>query len=711
MSSPSHTSKPPLPGQPAAEQRHAPGGDADAARPDVAETIAYEPTATMNAPAGAKPPQAKPAAQPSPHPHAGGDEHQEAQEETAAPRRRLRLPRNLLAGTSAFFSSLLFHLVLLILLALIFVPEVVKQEVLPIESAKILEPEEEEERLETQILDENLTPSIDQAVAVTTSESVEGGAAGVVVGTVQPPKLDLVAKGEKVDTDISVDSPFLDTPPSRVLIEEAPAGLLGDPREIVDDYQEAMDRITRELLMLLDKHRVLVIWCFDQSESMKDDQQEIRDRIYRVYSELGLSGRTEGGALTTAVTSYGQNFAVHTEKPTARIDKIRSAITSVPIDNSGKEMMCNAIGRSIALHAKAAKGRQMVLILVTDETGEKEDNILQLEAAVAQAKEANCICYVLGREAVFGYPYAFMRWKHPGTHRIHWLPVDRGPETAFVEQLQTNGFRRRHDAFPSGFGPYEQTRLVRETGGVFFMLPSLETSIVRGENRRYELEAMRAYRPDLRSRAEIAEENVKSLLRTRINEVIASLNPYNKAVQPHIEMRVHFSRDPAEFAKQVQQEKVKAARYVQYLIKAENVFASDEMKYSRTQETSPRWQANYDLLYAQILAYKVRIYEYGAYLEWFMKHPQVVPLTKPPNLKLVHWDITTRQKTLTGEQTESIIAESKRLFQQVIDKHPGTPWAARAQRELRRGFGVELHPDYDPPYRKYDGPPIPIPKL
>ena len=243
------------------------------------------------------------------------------------------------------------------------------------------------------------------------------------------------------------------------------------------------------------------------------------------------------------------------------------------------------------------------------------------------------------------------------------------------------------------------------------MLPSLETSIVRGDNRRYELEAMRSYRPDLRARGAIAEENLNSLMRTRINEVIASLNPWNDAVRPHVELRVHFSPDPPTFVKQAAEERAKSIRYVDYLVKAENVFASEEMKYARSQETSRRWQANYDLLYAQILAYKVRNFEYAAYLDWFLKNPVVVPLTKEPNLRLVHWDITTRKETLTGEQTESMIAQSKVLFQKVIDEHPGTPWAARAQWELRRGFGVHLRPHYRAPYRNYSGPPIPIPKL
>jgi hypothetical protein len=465
------------------------------------------------------------------------------------------------------------------------------------------------------------------------------------------------------------------------------------------------------LLLHLEKRKTLVVWAFDQSESMKDDQKEIRDRIERVYAELGLSGRAEGGALLTAVTSYGEGFRVHTEKPTARVDLIRKAISEIPIDPSGKEFMCNAVAKSIALHRDEAKGRQMVLVLVTDETGERVDNIQYIEAAIAEAKTAKCITYILGREAVFGYPYAHMQWVHPGTGVVHWLPVDRGPETGFLEQLQTDGFHRRHDAFPSGFGPYEQTRLVRETGGIFFMLPGVESSVVRGDDRRYALEAMRSYRPDLRSRLELSSENQQSLLRTRINEVIGSLNPYNKDIQPHIEMRMHFSIQANEFLQQSQAEKAKSLRYLEYLIRAENVFASEEMKYARSQEASLRWQANYDLLYAQILAYKVRIYEYAAYLAWFERNPKTAPLTQSPNLNLVWWTMTTRKQTLTDAETAAMVEQSKALFQKVIENHPGTPWAARAQWELSRGFGVELVPEYRGPGRPYTGPVIPIPKL
>ena len=371
-----------------------------------------------------------------------------------------------------------------------------------------------------------------------------------------------------------------------------------------------------------------------------------------------------------------------------------------------------AVSLAIARHREYARssGRQVVLILVTDESGEKEDNWQYLEQAVAEAKAARCKIYVLGRESVFGYPFVYMRWEHPQTRRIHWIPVSRGPETAFVEQLQVDGFRRRHDAFPSGFGPYEQCRLARETGGIFFMLPSLESALVRGEKRRYELEIMRPYRPDMRARVEALDDRKRYPLRAVIWQCIYELNPYEgPEIARQVEMRVHFSPIYEQFVRQARIEQGKARNYLIYLARVQKIL-EDGARF-RADEADPRWQANYDLIYAQLVAYQARIWEYGAALDAFISQPKVAPLTKPPDRHLVHWNVGVRKQTRT-EESKPYIDKATELFHTVVENHPGTPWAARAQGELKRGFGVDFHPEY---HRTYYNPPggvtVPVPKL
>jgi hypothetical protein len=517
----------------------------------------------------------------------------------------------------------------------------------------------------------------------------------------------LVAKADT--TEIAIAAPTIGIPDSIALIEAVPDGeVKGEARDIVDSYQQALDRLAQELIWMLDEGPVLVVWCFDQSESMKDDQLEIRDRIENVYEQLGLSGRTTSSALMTAVTSYGSNFIDHTgHKPTAQRDQIRDAINEIPVDKTGAEMMCAAVGRAISTYRDLARrGRRMALVLVTDESGDQQNNSAYLEQAISVAKAAKCKTYVLGRESVFGYPYAFFRWRHPQTNRIHWLPMNRGPETGFPEQLQTNGFRRRHDAFSSGFGPYEQARLARETNGIFFMLPSIETNLVGNYKERYDLEALRPYRPDLRARMEVLADRAEFPLRTLIWKVIQDLNPYHQASKKSVEMRMEFSLEGPIFLQQARTEQSKAKMHLRYMAEAEKALIDGE--HFRAQEADPRWQANYDIILAQLIAYQARIYEYGVALDAFIQSPKKAAPIKGDK-RLVHWDIHTVKQVRT-EDAKPYIKRANERFAQIKVEHPGSPWAARATWEQRRGFGVDLRPEYRLPIKKVKNP-IKPPKL
>lgn len=602
--------------------------------------------------------------------------------------------RNMLQGVGACGFSIIVHVIALVVLGLMtFDTAIEAASQLIVASA----PQEEIEDPPVEIeLQEEIETVTEETISVFSAAPAVGIAGGGPTAAGSP-TLDMTLVETAETTEIQIDAPTIGMPDSTVLVEAVPEGeVKGEPRDIVDSYQTAMDRIAQELIWMLDKSPVLVVWCFDQSESMKDDQRELRDRVANVYNQLGIVGTNNSEALLTAVTSYGNNFVDHTnKKPTSNRELIKKAIDAVPIDDTGEEMMCQAVGKTITTYRDAARrGRKMAMILVTDESGNRNNNDAFLEQAIAAAKAADCKLYVLGRESVFGYPYAYIRWKHPETQHTHWLQIDRGPETGFPEQLQTNGFRRRHDAFSSGFGPYEQTRMARETNGVFFMLPSVETNLVGAEKQKYELEALRPFRPDLRSRQEVFVDRDKYPLRSLIWKVISDLNPHNKNAQKSVELRMEFPLIRDEFTTQMRQEQQKAKMHLQYMAEAEKALAAGRRL--RDQEVEPRWRANYDIIFAQLVAYQARIYEYGVALEDFIREPKTAPLMRGTD-RLVHWDVATVKTTRT-EESKPYIDRATVLFKEVQETHPGTPWAARAAWELRRGFGVDLHPDYHHPY-------------
>ncbi|HIF33777.1 MAG: vWA domain-containing protein [Pirellulaceae bacterium] len=611
-----------------------------------------------------------------------------------------------LSGFGAVTISALAHAAALVLLAFTLVPNPLVDSIREIVSNL----EERNDELQEIELSPDLEPATEPTDELFSSAPLVGAEGSAPAAAAAPAGNTATSKLlQQFETPmVNLDNPFVSMPTSKKLIADIPEGALGDPRAIVDDLAQAFDLITREILLMLDRSDVLVVWCFDQSDSMKDDQQEILQRFDRVYAELGLTTGSSSDRLATAITSYGTRFAFHTPKPTGDLSVIQDAINSLPEDRSGNEVMCEAIIRAIALYRDFARKekRQMALILVTDESGNRDNNDAYLERAIAEAKSAKCKIYTLGRESVFGYPYAHKRWIHPETNRVHWLRMDRGPETAFVEALQTDGLRRRYDAFGSGFAPYEQARMARETGGVFFLLPSVETNIIRGDKRRYELERLQIYKPDLRSRVEAFRDRDEYPLRTFIWQVVNDLNPYVQR-NKRVELRHTFSKDPAIFLQQVRDEQSRATMMLRYLADAEKIL--EKAAIYREQEPEPRWQANYDLMMAQVVAYQARVYEYGAFLEEFIKNPRQFPLNKAPNLRLDHFHIRTKKKTLT-EAAVAYVEKSNELFKITQENHPGTPWAARAEWELKRGFGIDITPVYYGPPR-VGKPTIPVPKL
>ncbi len=642
----------------------------------------------------AKKPEAKKEAAPVDETDEEGDEEAEDEDDEGGS----LLRRSTIYLATACASSMFVHMAVLLLMGLWLLPVIdksVKQEI-------VSSVEERPDEVVQQVLEDEIKPSKELAL-VSTAVSATMGAMGTASALAEPQQMTQTAAVSTVTTDVKVEVGEVNVFASngKHLSQELPEGTLGEAAAIADSYAEAMDRMTQEILNRLAKGKVLVVWLMDESQSMEDDRVEIGTRIDRVYQELGLSASARGDALQTAVCSYGKGFTVHLQQPTSENDKIMAAIDGIQNDPSGDEMQCQAVSQALNRFRGYATqgGRQMLIIMVTDESGDPATNVQYLESTIAEAKAARCPIYILGRESVFGYPYAYMVWRDPEKPQFgnYYLQIDRGPETPFPEQLQWEGFRRRNDAQASGFGPYEQARMARQTGGVFFMLPSPEVQLLNRDNRKYALEAMRPYLPDLSSRADYAVERDKSEMRAVIWKIIADLNPWNKAVARQLEPRMTFSIDRAEFANQARESMDQAKRIIIYLQEAEK--ALEKVKPLRAKEASPRWRANFDMIYAQVLSYEVRMYEYGAYLEAFMQQPKPIKNILGPSRPTNRWDFASRNEMLTEAINSDRRDTAEATFRQIIVEHAGTPFESRAKWELARKFGLALNESYQaPPY-------------
>jgi hypothetical protein len=446
---------------------------------------------------------------------------------------------------------------------------------------------------------------------------------------------------------------------------------------------------------------------------MKDDQKEIQEQFHKVYQELGIAQEKDANIkkgnkeiLLTAIHSYGKELHDQTGKvPTASIPEVRAAIGKIPNDESGKENMCTALNQLIERYRSMAQKqkRKLCFVIVTDESG---DDGQMIDETVAKARRANAPVYVLGREAIFGFPYARIRWKDPQYGLTHWLQINRGPETPFPEALQFDGFHGRWDAQTSGFGPYEQARLAKETGGVFFVLPSEEENLTVQsaiERRKFAFLDLKEYMPSLQPRREYEDERNRSKFRSTVWESIKLLNPY---LDTELNVQeIHYPIVKAEFQTAGQKSFNRALRTMGLLNQATK--ALEAVKPLRDKEDSQRWRANYDLVLAQTMAYRVRLFQFLLALD---AHSKAFPTPKDPKSNV--WNVGRVREMLVPDAqqikaTKVDLAELKKqeqaardLYQYVMKSHPRTPWATRAEYEMNAGFGEKFVEGFhDPRYR------------
>jgi hypothetical protein len=586
---------------------------------------------------------------------------------------------------------------------------------------------------------EEFTKELDTDTEISETQNFTAG--GMVSSALGGSSAPAVAQ-QKVETseslqevEFNVNPSTIDLPGENLIGQDlGVTEVSGEVGAIVDGYGAALSRMTQELIRLMRTEKVMAVWLFDESNSMKDDQQEIATEFHKIYEELGIQSRKDkvlkdrDEVLLTAICSFGKGVRALTKAPTTDVKEIRQAIDKIPVDQSGDENMFMAILETLEEYAPKARSqkRRLVLILVSDEspTDAGDTNLSdygQIEQAIAGCEKAKAPVYCMGREATFGYPYASIRWKDPVYQLNHWVRINRGPETAYPECLQWDGLHARSDSHPSGFGPYSQVRTCKETGGIYFLLPGEEENLVGKprelEAKKFKSYAMKEYEPLLLSRRDYEEQRARSKFRTGIWEIIKALNPHS---DPKLNIRHnYFSIEPDEFAKQGAQAFERASYAMSQLNKA--VAVIDLIRPLRAKEDSQRWRAAYDLIHAQCLAYRIRLFQYLLVLD-----AHAASGRKPSDPKHNRWHIhgTAKQLDPTEQQFARIktafglkesrseylarisgeVQKSDKAFAFVDSEHAGTPWAARARWDRGRRYSYRFNSHFhDPRYREAGG--------
>jgi hypothetical protein len=447
--------------------------------------------------------------------------------------------------------------------------------------------------------------------------------------------------------------------------------LVGIPGAVVNAHGDtgSVDRITAEILARLESGNLLVAWLMDASESLRPRREQIITHFTRVYDELDELAEDSGDALLTSVAAFGADLNLMTPKPTADRDAIQAAVRDIKAEDSGVENVFSAVHASATALAKYVRdGRQVMIIVVTDESGNDAE---KLDEALAMVKRHRMTVHVIGPIAPFAREEVTVKWTDPETKETHNLPVDAGPETAYVEQAAMHVWDRGPGSAPrsSGFGPYGLTRLTHESGGMYLLH---DDGRIPGPT--FEVDQLLLYRPDYVSDAHYKKLADQHSLRMAVLRTAQATNQYLPKPLPRtlLAAGIQFEIRPT---------KKKVTEVAEILDRGLGVLQSVEE--ARREETSPRWLAHYDLLKGRLLANKVRCYSYAQLLDEMYDEPKA-----PKDGTKNAWHATRRSDPEAAESelppAERDDAKAAREhLERVVQDHANTPWAAIAQAELQ----------------------------
>ena len=492
----------------------------------------------------------------------------------------------------------------------------------------------------------------------------------------------------------------------------------GSGAEHVGEAEGAVDRLADEILTRLEKGRTLVVWAFDASGSLQGERERLAKHIETVYDRIkGIDEQhlADDDGLLTGVVAFGQSRKAMTDKPTSDPDEIANAIRGVPLDASGIESTFETVGEIVRRWGKSkdAKGNpyRLMVIVVTDEVGDDEDN---LEAAIKLATDRKVPVYVLGSNAIFARVMGKMDYTDPKTGRFHQgLEVKQGPESVEPEQIRLPFWYggEQYDVLDSGFGPYALSRLAGATGGIYFITRLSQNRMG------FDPVAMREYKPDWMSRAQYESAVLNHPVRKAVIEA-AYLTRQNLPGMPSL---IFPPVEGTLFKDAMNANQAISAR-TQYTVD-EALEAINAVAKDREREPSRRWQAHYDLIRGRLLAMKVRCNEYNYICADMAKNPKKFTQPNSNAWRLVP-DAEVKFTDKRNNNATSKLAEE--LLKRVLAEHPNTPWALFAQRELKDPFSFKWAEAYikppEPPRESTETPaqkkmkkvkemPVEIPKL
>ncbi|HEV2972055.1 MAG TPA: hypothetical protein VGY55_18930, partial [Pirellulales bacterium] len=430
--------------------------------------------------------------------------------------------------------------------------------------------------------------------------------------------------------------------------------------------------IAGEIADLLKLKKTLVVWLIDRTPGSVGIRGNAVRGISSVAGEAIKRSQSRGGAsnpLSIAIVAYGKEVTMVTAEPTEDASQAASLAGAIGEETTENPVTFAAVGKAAEQYLPYRnKGYEVIFVIVADENGRDWD---QLDAAIPKLNRVAVSAYGIGAAVPFGRPAD--------------EPADKTPSESFSLERIDLAYPSRQaeiDLTDSGYGPFGLERLCRKTQGRFFRIRSGSSSPgwKRGSDESVDSGLLKEHAPDY-----VSAKQYQQLLSE--NKARAAL--VNAAKVPHVEVLTAVRQttfvpqsDAAKLAITVGNAQRGAADKSLDVDRLYNVLAAGEA--DRPKLTGARWQAEFDLAMGRILAAKSRIDGYNSILATIK---QGKAFTKPGSKA---W-VLERADGISGDSALNKRATNARMYlNRVIKEHPGTPWAALAERELSENVGWEL---------------------
>jgi len=422
------------------------------------------------------------------------------------------------------------------------------------------------------------------------------------------------------------------------------------------------------------KREVVLVLMLDESRNLARDRKEIAREIetrIRVLKK-GMP-KKRAARLELALVSFGSRPTLHLG-PTADPAAVRKAIGKVKSDPSGKENVIEAV--EFALRKIEAKGKQKVLLLLTDEEGTDTRRDALVDRALASLKKTQTRLYVFGKEARFQQRLVREWLRDEKGERIgpsEW--VHRGIETArgefFTPDWLFSPYTGRN--IPAGFGSFVLSMLARQSGGAYYLMRDVPSEYDEAELVKYE--------PEWVNRKEYDARVSRSRLRASIRRIVEQ---WSKA-RPS-----HWLTDVDRVEGEAAQEIAKAERSAKLV---ERAIASLEATGVRSKE-GPRWKANRDLTLAELYKFRFLLREYVLILRECVRDGFPRPEKRRKfNLYQICCDLKATAAH-GGTRGERDLAKAKEALKRVAKEYKGTPWGDAAAHEVRYLSPLKIKPGF-----------------